>query len=191
MRAEKNARVRFLTDDERARLLDACRQSKTPRLYLFVLMALTSGARRGELEGLHWRDVDLDRGEAHVGRTKNGDPRLLVLVPAVAEALRQYVGAPGALVFGSRKAPGKVIDMSYGFRMALKAAGIRNFRFHDCRHDAASTLAKNGATLLEIGDVLGHRQQQVTMRYAHLCTDHRKALVTRVMSRVAGDQAAT
>lgn len=186
MRAEKNARVRFLTDDERARLLEACRASKTPRLYLFVLMALTTGARRGEIEGLHWRDVDLDRGEAHVGRTKNGDPRLLVLVPAVVEELRKHAGAPGTPVFGSRKAPGKVADMSYGFRMAIKGASIKDFRFHDCRHDAASTLAKSGATLLEIGDVLGHRQQQVTMRYAHLCTDHRKQLVHRVMSAVAG-----
>ncbi|MCU0928863.1 MAG: tyrosine-type recombinase/integrase, partial [Burkholderiaceae bacterium] len=64
MRRERNSRVRFLADDERARLLEACRKSRQPKLYLFVLLALTTGARRGEIEGLRWADIDFDRGEA-------------------------------------------------------------------------------------------------------------------------------
>ncbi len=45
-------------------------------------------------------------------------------------------------------------------------------------------LAKNGATLLEIADVLGHRQLQMTKRYSHLATSHKAALVNRVMGSV-------
>jgi integrase len=74
-RPENNEKTRFLSDDECKRLLDACRASTWPRLYLLVLLALTTGARKSELAGLRWSDVDLERAEAYVARTKNGDPR--------------------------------------------------------------------------------------------------------------------
>jgi site-specific recombinase XerD len=53
--------------------------------------------------------------------------------------------------------------------------------FHTLRHSCASVLARNGATLIEIGDLLGHRQLQMTMRYSHLATTHKAALVERVL----------
>ncbi len=75
--AENNEKTRFLTDDERTRLLGACRLATWPRLYLLVLMALTTGARKGELLGLRWADVDMERAEARVALTKNRDPQVL------------------------------------------------------------------------------------------------------------------
>lgn len=181
---ENNEKIRFLSDDERGRLLEACRKSKWPRLYLLVMMALTTGARKGELLALRWRDVDMARGLAHCGRTKNGDAKALPLVPAVVEALRGFEGKPDALVFASPRSP----DLAYVFdsrwRQALKEARLRNFRFHDLRHTCASMLAQNGATLLEIGDVLGHRQLQMTKRYSHLTTGHKSALVNRVLGDI-------
>lgn len=92
-RPENNERVRFLSDDERERLFAACRASTWPRLYLLVLMAVTTGARRGELEGLRWADVDADKAAAYVDRTKNGDRKVLPLLPSDESArwfLRQY-----------------------------------------------------------------------------------------------------
>lgn len=183
MRRENNKRVRFLDANERARLLQACRQSHNRKLFAFVLLLLTSGCRRGEAEGLRWSDVDFERGEAHVARTKNGSARLLMLTPAVVEELRRHVAAPSSLVFSGRK-PNKVQDFSHAWTVALRTAEIKNFRMHDCRHDAASSLAKAGASLHEIGTVLGHRQAQTTMRYAHLAVDHQRALVRRVMADV-------
>src|SRR5262249_10456112 len=59
---EPRGRVRFLSDDERQRLLDACKVSGNPYLYTVVVLALSTGARRGELLSLHWSDVDLKRG---------------------------------------------------------------------------------------------------------------------------------
>jgi integrase len=70
-----NHRVRFLDDAERARLLAACRVATWSRLYLLVLMAITTGARRGELLALRWRDLDLERRTAAVHVSKNGEPR--------------------------------------------------------------------------------------------------------------------
>ena len=55
---------------------------------------------------------------------------------------------------------------------ALLKARITNFKFHDLRHTAASYLAMNQASLLEIGELLGHKTIQMTKRYAHLSNAH-------------------
>jgi integrase len=183
-RPEDNAKTRFLDDGECARLLEACRASTWPRLYLLVLMALTTGARKGELVGLRWADVDLERAEAYVGRTKNGDPRVLPLVPAVVEQLQRFKAGAASLVFRSPHAPEKRFAFESKFHEALAAARIRGVTFHTLRHSAASMLARNGATLLEIGDLLGHRQLQMTKRYSHLATSHKAALVNRILGAI-------
>jgi integrase len=59
-------------------------------------------------------------------------------------------------------------------------ANLKNFKFHDCRHSCASYMAQSGASLLEIADTLGHRQLRMVQRYAHLNTDSRRKLMTRV-----------
>jgi site-specific recombinase XerD len=56
----------------------------------------------------------------------------------------------------------------YHWRETRAAAGLRDFHWHDLRHCCASFLAQNGATLLEIGHVLGHRDLATTLRYSHL-----------------------
>ena len=69
-RTEDNEKTRFLSDAERERLLQACKASSWPKLYLLVLMALTTGARKGELLGLRWQDVDQAGKVASIMRTK-------------------------------------------------------------------------------------------------------------------------
>jgi integrase len=169
---EHNERTRFLSDEERRRLLDACKASTWPRLYALVLMALTTGARRGEMLGLRWRDIDFERAEAAIGVTKNGDPRVLPLVPTVAAELQRFKGKPDELVFASPRDPLRAFCFEPRFHEALRAARVRDFTFHALRHSCASMLAQNGATLLEIADLLGHRQLQMTKRYSHLATGH-------------------
>ena len=181
---EGRGRVRYLTDDERSKLLEACRQSAWPRLHLLVLMAITTGARKGELLGLQWRDVDLDRGEAILHDTKNGDRRILVLIEPVMQELIKFAPTDArtsqALVFRSRLRPSQPYASAKVFNEAVAAAGIKNFRFHDCRHCTASYMAQHGASLLEIADTLGHRQLRMVQRYAHLNTDSRRNLIGRV-----------
>lgn len=183
-RPEHNEKTRFLSDDECRRLLDACKASSWPRLYPLVLAALTTGARKGELLGLRWADIDLDQAVATVGRTKNGDPRVLPLVPGLVGELRKFAGPAAAWVFCSPRDPEKVFGFEPRWHEALRVAKVKDFTFHSLRHSCASMLAKNGATLLEIADVLGHRQLQMTKRYSHLATSHKAALVNRVMGEV-------
>ncbi|MFO1217660.1 MAG: site-specific integrase [Burkholderiaceae bacterium] len=183
-RPEGNGKTRFLSDDERVRLLDACKASKWPRLYLLVLLGMTTGARRGELLGLRWRDIDMARAEAHIVRSKNSDARVLPLVPAAVEEMKRFEGAPTALVFASTRRPDVPYHLENRWREALRVARVRNFRMHDLRHSCASWLAQSGASLLEIADVLGHRQISVTRRYAHLATGHKAQLVQRVLGAI-------
>ena len=184
LKPERNEIVRFLSDTERGALLAACRASTWSKLYLIVMMGLTTGARRGELEALRWADVDLERAEAAIHRSKNGDKKVLPLVPAVLEALAALKGAPNALVFPSQRRPDVAFNFGPAWDRALKVAGVKNFRFHDLRHSCASALAQSGATLLEIAEVLGHRQLSVTKRYSHLATSHKAKLIFRVLGDI-------
>jgi integrase len=177
--------VRYLDESERARLLAVCRTAPWSRLYLLVLMAITTGARRGELLALTWRDLDLERRQAYVRTSKNGEARVLVLVaPLLAEIERIRSRRPEDFVFASDKRPGRAMRIERAFREACSAAHIEDFRFHDLRHTAASYLAQAGASLLEIADTLGHRQLQMVRRYAHLSVASKTALADRVFGDV-------
>ena len=66
------------------------------------------------------------------------------------------------------------------FDNAVERAGITDFRFHDLRHSAASYLAMNGASLMEIAAVLGHKTLQMVQRYAHLSDAHTAGVVARM-----------
>ena len=62
----------------------------------------------------------------------------------------------------------------------LTADGIEGFRFHDLRHSCASYLAANGASLLKIADVLGHKTMAMVKRYSHLTQSHKASVIERM-----------
>jgi integrase len=185
LRTENNAVVRFLSDDERERLLVACRASKWPMLYCAVLFSLVTGCRKGELQRLRWADINLVEGIAHLEVTKNGDQRTLVLTPTLVEELRGRVGAAGCLVFKSQRRPDKPYNFDASvWPTALRAARITKFRWHDLRHSCASMMAMSGCSLVEIGDTLGHRSLAMSRRYSHLAVSHRRKVTDRVFGDV-------
>ena len=68
----------------------------------------------------------------------------------------------------------------YAFRGHWKAAGLKDFRFHDLRHTFASWAVQRGATLPELKDLLGHSSLAMMMRYAHLSPEHLRSAVARL-----------
>jgi integrase len=180
-RQEHNKRVRWLSEKEREALLKQTKSSAWERLHLLVLTALGTGCRLGEALSLTWEAIDFKARTARLVRTKNGDSRTLTLPrPVIAELLRHRVDADG------KRATGPVFprqDFRPFWEEAKTAAGIENLRFHDLRHDAASQLVMNGATLHEVAEVLGHRSVQTSQRYAHLSVEHKKALTDKVLGK--------
>jgi integrase len=181
---EARGRVRFLSDSERDALFSACAASDWPALHTLVLVAISTGARRGELINLKWDDVDLKGARAIVRETKNGETRSLPLVGKALEALRALKlqgSAKSPWVFAQPSGfPGPYENFDGVWYAALEAAGIEDFRFHDLRHTTASYLASQGASLLEIADTLGHKTLSMVKRYAHLAQSHKVSAIERM-----------
>jgi integrase len=192
-----NDRLRYLDEDERQRLLSACRGSSNPCLYPMVLLALSTGMRLSELKGLRWGDLALSSasatGTARLTRTKNKTSRAVPIAGPALALMRSMQAAASQrghqLVFPSHRLSGtRPMDIRRPWEMAVAAAKIKDFRFHDLRHSAASYLAMNGATTLEIAEVLGHKSLAMVKRYAHLSEPHTAGVVARMNAEVFGER---
>ena len=184
--SENAPKNRFLSLDEQKALLAASRESHWDRLYLLVLMALTTGARRGELMKLTWQDLDLANRVARLETTKNTESRLLPLLPPVIEELMKFRSNNDHRIFPSTVDPHSPFDFKKAWKNALAQAKLSNIRFHDLRHTAASNMVANNRTLFETGTLLGHKQSSTTMRYAHLAHQHTSKMAEEVWKSLHG-----
>ena len=188
---EPRGRVRFLSDDERERLLGACKTSYNLYLYPAVVLALSTGTRKMESLGLYWRDVDFQRQTITLHDTKNGERRILPLTGHALKLIEKLYEArrmDSDFVFPSRNGK-KPFDLRRSWVAAMKKADISDFHWHDLRHSTASYLAMNGATLAEIAEVLGHKTLSMVKRYAHLSDAHTAGVISRMNDKIFGKDA--
>ncbi len=186
---ESRGRVRFLDDNERAKLSAACKESPNKQLYICYVLAISTGMRQGELMSLQWRDVDLKSGVIILHETKNGERRRVPLSGLGLELLRDYAKVrriDTQLLFPSKTKPQQPADLKKSWLNALAKAQIDNFHWHDLRHCTASYLAMNGASLAEIAEVLGHKTLSMVKRYAHLSDGHVSNVVASMNQKIFG-----
>ena len=186
---ETRGRVRFLSDDERERLLVACRDAVNKELYFVTVLALSTGARRMELWSLKWGEVDLVKGFLFFTDTKNGDRRTVPIKGLGLELLKEKARLRRLdtdLLFPSKKNPRKPMDFRTPFECALKASVIQDFCWHDLRHSAASYLVMSGIDMRTVAEILGHKSLQMTQRYSHLSPDHLSNAVEKMNRRIFG-----
>jgi len=150
-------RVRFLSKDERRRLLRACSESSQPLLLPFVKLALLTGLRSGELHALLWADVDLRTGTLIVRRGKGDKSRIVPLNAEAVDILKGIDHTSGAVF--------PVKSFKHSFRTACRLAKLENFRFHDLRRCYATALLAEGADLVTVRDLLGHAEIPQTLIY--------------------------
>jgi integrase len=157
----KNARDRWLTLEEEGRLLE---QATNPRwLRTLLMVALHTGMRRGEILGLEWPSVDLNRRAITVERSKNGEKRIIPMSVTLFNTLKDTkVRGIAGTVF-----PVSIRSLRVAFEGTLKKARIENCHFHDLRHTFATRLVQNGVDLYKVKELLGHKSITMTMRYAH------------------------
>jgi integrase len=186
---EPRGRVRYLSDDERELFLTAGRESHNPDLYLTVILSMSTGGRQSEIWGLSWKCVDLKNGFITFMETKNDEPRSVPLQGHALELMLKRSKVPRIdtdLVFPSRVDRQKHFDFRRPFQMALKASQIKDFRWHDLRHCAASYLVMAGVDMRTVAEILGHKTIQMTQRYAHLSPEHLKDAVSKMNRKIFG-----
>lgn len=215
---ESGGRVRFLSDEELPRLLEAVRASSHPDLLPAVLLALTTGARKGEILGLRWSQIDFKRRAItlHEGQTKNNAGRALPLSGEVVDLLQtrnKVRRLDDDRVFPPSDGS-KELELREPWKAALVTAGIdlrpatrkgrgklptdkgaepvmtSDFRWHDLRHTAASYLTMAGVSAIEVARVLGHKTLAMSLRYSHLAPDRVTELGDKLAARmgVAGSE---
>jgi integrase len=187
-RKEPRGRDRYLSDDERERLLAACKASPCELLYPVVVFALSTGARKGEILNLTWADIDWEHGLAVFRDTKNDEVRSVPIeghLLAELQKLSKVRRIDTNLVF-PRKDGRAHIELRKPWVKAVKNAKIENFRFHDLRHTAASYMLGEGVSLGQLAEILGHKTLAMVKRYAHLAVAHKKAAIVKLDQHMFG-----
>lgn len=188
-----NNRARFLSPEELALLLKTTAASASPELHIVVVIAIATGMRYSEIMNLRWADLIFSSDDATalivLKVTKNGTQRGLPLSSFALQLVKAWrkrifkdgvITRPEALLFPSQKEPDRPTSIRTAWRTALEKSTVKEFRFHDLRHTAASYLAMSGATASEMSEILGHKDLQMVKRYAHLSRDH----ITSVLSKM-------
>jgi integrase len=172
-------------------------QESDPELATFIMLAASSGARRGELLALRWSDIDLDRGRLSIERgivrvgddlieqgTKTHQSRRISLDAGTVAALRAHealmIGraqaaagtiTPQSFVFSHSvdcSSPWHPDSTSRAFRRVCQQAGIKDVRLHDLRHYVATRLLAAGVDVRTVAGRLGHRNPSTTLNvYSH------------------------
>lgn len=168
-------RQRRLEAGEEDALLAACKASGAHYLHSFVVLAIETGMRFGELAGVTWANVNFERRTIYLPDTKNGSPRTVPLSTRALNAINALPRSINGRLFICT--PGSIRSV---FLTALSKAQatqpesktfLRGLRFHDLRHEAVTRLFEKGLNPIEVGMVSGHKTLSMLQRYTHLRSD--------------------
>ena len=177
-----------LTAKELAQVL-SCVEREPLKWRAYINLAADSGARRGELCGLWWSDIDWKSGTATIRRNlqytatagiyetspKNGKSRIVDIGPETLSLLRQFRTEQAAICFSKyvftqdgTAEPMHPQSPTRYFKKFGERYGIKDFHPHKLRHSSASIAITSGADIVSVSERLGHSDTAVTLRmYAH------------------------
>jgi integrase len=162
--AQPLGRNRILTSDEESQLLLACEPKANRNIYTrpFIILALETAMRRGEILCLRWEHIDFLKRTAFLPLTKNGETRTVPLSTRAIETLKAL----------PRSIDGRVLPINFAaletnFKRARDRANLDNLRIHDLRHTAITRLAEKLPNLIELSAVSGHKNLGMLKRYYH------------------------
>jgi integrase len=148
-----------------------------------MIVSLFTGIHRGSLFHLLWKDINFREKNLTIRAAiaKGGRdiqiPMTETLVKTLETWRTQTRGDEEGLVFPSPKGGGVFDNCKKAWTNLLKEADIQNFRWHDMRHDFASQLVMKGVDLNTVRELMGHADMKVTLRYAHLAPQVKRAAV--------------
>lgn len=188
-------RSRFLSDGELQRLILMVRMSPCRWLHIITLLALSTGARRGEIASLTWERLDLqwrpDCGRGLLGckdGTKNQTERAIYITGEALAMMRrmELERQPGMRHCFPSPRYDRPVAFSHSWYVALERARLEDFHFHDLRHTAASYVAMSGGSERDIAEFLGHLSPASSRRYSHLVESYTVGVTTRMNDRFLG-----
>ncbi|MBN9066823.1 MAG: site-specific integrase [Rhizobiales bacterium] len=209
-RNKEEARERYLTTEEMARLGDALREAETigiphkaseskhapkeknrtiygPHVTGAIRLLMLTGCRLREILNLRWDEYDQQRGLLRLPDSKTG--RKTVVLSAAAQAELDALPRIGAYAIATRSAglPDEQprTDLKKPWAAISKRAGISDVHIHDLRHTFASVGAGDGMSLLTIGKLLGHADAATTQRYAHVDVNPARAAANAIAGQIA------
>lgn len=157
----RNARDRWLTIEEEKTLLE--KATNPIWLRSFLMVALHTGMRRGEILDLRWQNVDMLKTLIRIVKSKNGEKRS---IPMSHTLVNLFKGMKVRDISG-RVFPISGSSVRHAFDKVVEKVNLKDFRFHDLRHTFATRLVQNGVDLYKVKELLGHKTITMTMRYAH------------------------
>ena len=174
-------RQRRLEAGEEDALLAACKASGAHYLHSFVVLAIETGMRFGELAGVIRANVNFEKRTVYLPDTKNGEPRTVPLSTRALNAIHALPTSINGRLFGV-----KAGSIRSAYLIAVQNAQatrpdsvtfLRGLRFHDLRHEAVTRLFEKGLNPIEVGMVSGHKTLSMLQRYTHLRSE---ALVAKL-----------
>ena len=164
------SRTRRLEAGEEVALLTACASSGAHYLHSFVVLAIETGMRFGELAGVLWKHVDLDKRTIYLPDTKNGQARTVPLSTRAVTAIQILPRTISGRLFNVKSG-----SIRSAFLIAVQKAKacspegmLLNLRFHDLRHEAVTRLFEKGLNTFEVGSISGHKTLAMLQRYTHI-----------------------
>ncbi|MGE4504609.1 MAG: tyrosine-type recombinase/integrase [Desulfovibrionaceae bacterium] len=176
----KNARTRFLSNQEANKLLDATKK-RDPMAWELTLAALYTGARLGELVSLKWANVDLENEQLALLHTKTGEVRNLKIARPLLDMLKSKPqGQPREHVFVNQIGE-PWTETPWAFRQAVDDIGLNEGHddrrdrivFHSLRHTAASLMLGAGVDPRTIQTIFGWSTLQMLERYTHALDENK------------------
>jgi integrase len=172
-------RNRRLSVEEEKKLLAAVNQHSNPMMGWIVGIALETGMRWSEILTLRRIQVDLDRRIVRLLKTKNTQPRTVPLSMKAVVLFRAAVSNPtraedtDLIFFGEPGRDGKRRPYQFDrmWQAIKRKQGLKDFRFHDLRHEAVSRFVEAGFSDQEVAAISGHKSMQMLKRYTHLRTE--------------------
>ena len=188
IKRNRRARLtRFLSREELRRLhaeLDVCGRGARKQQADIIRLLLATGCRKSEIVKLQWREVD--EAALNLADSKTGPRKVFLNAQARAIVERQIrTGSPYVFPLASdpRLPQSDKLPLWYEAR---KRAGIEDVRLHDLRHTFASHAVMQGVPLPVVARLLGHRNVQMTLRYAHVADRDVEAAAERIGSTISG-----
>jgi len=184
-RREPDGRVRFLGQHdtkEEARLRKVITAGWPEHLPELDIAVNTGMRRREQYRYVDWSCVNFRLRDLFVPKSKMGPSRHIPLNKAALAAFRKLHASTKGVnpIFASRNHGESLKGNRHWFEDAVAEAKVEDFTWRDLRHTFASRLVMRGVDLRSVADLMGHKNIQMTMRYAHLAPAHKQDAVARL-----------